>query len=91
MGDLVTTLSTAITLGKRHRDISKKIENSEFKNLLADLNLELAEAKLNTADLLDEIAMLRGKVRELEAMDTDPCPKCRVRQWNLVSSSPDPV
>ena len=44
--DLLTTISTSIALAGRLREIAKNIENAEFKNILADLSLELADLKL---------------------------------------------
>ena len=46
MGDIVTTISTAISLTSRLKEISENIRDAEFKNLLADLTLELADAKI---------------------------------------------
>lgn len=86
--DIITTIGTSISLANRLREISKNIENAEFKNLLADLSLELADLKLNLAGVLDENAELKSRVRELEASDADPCPKCRKRTWELNSSKP---
>lgn len=91
MGDVVSTIGTAITLTKRLREISKKIEDAEFKNLLADLSLELADAKLKIAELMEQNADLMVKVRSLESLDSEPCPKCRKRTWELISSAPDKV
>ncbi|MCZ4253748.1 hypothetical protein O4H27_20010 [Pseudoalteromonas shioyasakiensis] len=42
MADIITTMTSAIALTTRLRDISKNLEEAEFKNILADLNLELA-------------------------------------------------
>ena len=70
MADLMSTMATAISLAVRLREISKNIEDAEFKNLLADLSLELADAKLGMADTLvksmdkdKEIEALKGKLK----------------------------
>lgn len=57
--DIITTISTSITLAKRLRDISKNIEDAEFRNLLADLSSELADLKLEAASLKERIAELQ--------------------------------
>ena len=57
--DILMTIGTSITLAKRLREISKNIENAEFKNLLADLSNELADLKLEAAALKENIAALR--------------------------------
>jgi uncharacterized coiled-coil protein SlyX len=56
--DIVTNLSTAISLAKRLREISKNIEEAEFKNVLAELMSELADAKLDAASLKEKLAAL---------------------------------
>ncbi len=70
MPDLMSTMATAISLAGRLREISKNIEDAEFKNILADLSLELADAKLAMADIqvkaLDkdkEIETLKEKLK----------------------------
>lgn len=57
--DIIATISTSITLAKRLREISKNIEDAEFKNLLADLSSELADLKLEAASLKERIASLQ--------------------------------
>lgn len=57
--DIIITISTSITLAKRLREISKNIEDAEFKNLLADLSSELADLKLEAASLKERIAALQ--------------------------------
>ena len=65
MSDLMSTMSTAISLAGRLREISKNIEDAEFKNILADLSLELADAKLAMADI--QVRAL-DKDKEIEAL-----------------------
>ena len=91
MTDLVGSVSTAISLARRLKDISENIKGAEFKNLLADLSLELADVKLKLADVLEENARLRCEVSALRNVDGEPCPKCRKRGWQLESSKPDPI
>lgn len=49
--DIISTVNNSITLVKRLRVISKNISDAEFSNLLADLSLELAGVKLESASL----------------------------------------
>ena len=56
--DIVTTTSTAISLLRRLRKISKNIEEAEFNNLLADLANELADIKIEAASLKEKVAEL---------------------------------
>lgn len=64
--DVISSLSNAITIASRLREISKNISEAEFKNLLADLSLELADAKLEMVSLKEEIATLKQRAFELE-------------------------
>ena len=91
MGDPISTVSTAITIATRLREISKNIKDAEFKNLLADLNLELADAKLKIADLISENAVLRGKLNSLTSATGERCPKCNNRTFEIISTKPHPI
>lgn len=64
--DIVTNLSTAISLAKRLREISKNIEEAEFKNVLADLMSELADAKLDAATVKEQLAALMEENQALK-------------------------
>ena len=64
--DIIPNLSTAVTLVKRLQKISKNIENAEFKNALAELMNELADAKLDAASLKENMATLMGENQSLQ-------------------------
>ncbi|EGQ8102542.1 TPA: hypothetical protein ACN33E_002860 [Vibrio parahaemolyticus] len=66
MSDVLGSIGQAIGLAKRLREISKNIEDAEFKNLLADLNLELADTKLALADVMEQNFQLKAEVNELK-------------------------
>lgn len=91
MGDLITAVSTAITLATRLREISKNIEDAEFKNLLADISLELADAKLKIADLINKNIGLREKLNSLTSAAGERCPKCSNRSFEIISTKPHPI
>ena len=91
MADLITSLSTAITLATRLREISKNIEDAEFKNLLADLSLELADAKFTISDLMNENVELKDKIKALSSATGETCPKCNNRTYELISSKKHPT
>jgi regulator of replication initiation timing len=91
MVGLLSSITTAITIAKRLRDVSDKIKDADFKNLLAELTLNLADIKMQLAEVLEENTQLKAKVRALEAVEGDPCPKCHKRGWEIESSSPDPT
>lgn len=49
--DVIASLQNAIEIAGKLRALSKKIEDAEFKMLLADLSNDLADAKLEAANL----------------------------------------
>lgn len=89
--DIIFSLSNAVSLASRLKEISKNIENAEFKNLLADLCLELADAKIKIAGLLSENAELKEELHALTSADGELCPKCRNRTFELISSKPHAI
>ena len=77
--EALNTISNAITLAKQLREISKNIEEAEFKNVLADLMIQLANVKIESADAKERIADLMAKNGEPEedlervaTAETDP-------------------
>jgi len=87
----ITAITNAISLLTRLKQISGNIRDAEFKNLLADLSLELAEVKIKMAGLMNEKLELENRIKELESVEGDPCPKCRKRGWQIEKSEPDEV
>lgn len=59
-------IADAMSLANRLREINKKIGDAEFSGLLAELQLELAEAKARIADLVVENSELRTQLAERE-------------------------
>jgi len=79
--DIITTIGTSITLAKRLREISKNIEDAEFKNVLADLSSELADLKLEAATLKEQIAVLQEENALLKKTTQPPDEKPVGRKW----------
>ena len=86
----ITAITNAISLLTRLKQISENIRDAEFKNLLADLSLEVAEVKLKMAGLMNENLELQNRIKELESVEGDPCPKCRKRGWQVEKSEKHP-
>lgn len=84
-------ISTAITIARKLKEVSDKIKDADFKNLLADLTLELAEIKTQLADVLEENTRLKARISDLESTEGEKCPECLKRGWKLESSHPDAV
>ncbi len=59
--EIMNTISTALSIASRLKEIGKNINDAEFKNLLADLSLELADAKFKIAEVVEENARLKEK------------------------------
>jgi len=91
MVEIISSISNAISLVSKLKKVSENIRDAEFKNLLADLSLELAEAKMKMASLIGENADLQEKTRRLESVEGEPCPKCRKRGWHIEKSDPDEI
>lgn len=64
MSDVVMAIQSAIEIVGKLRALSKKLEDAEFKMLLADLSGELADAKLEVANLKMELAKTKEKLQE---------------------------
>ena len=54
--DPVASIQAAISTVGKLRDLAKKIEEAEFRMLLADLSNELADAKVEVAELKARLA-----------------------------------
>ena len=70
MVDIVSSITTAIDIVKKLRELDRKVKEAEFKTLLADLTSELGDAKLNAANLKIELAEAKSRIGELERQAT---------------------
>ena len=91
MTDVMQSLGHAIDIAKRLRVMNEKVKNADFANLIADLNLEFADVKLKLAGVMEENLRLKERIRALETVEGESCPKCRKRTYELESSRPDPT
>ena len=66
MVDVISTLNGVITTAKRLKEISDNISDAEFKNLLAEMNDQLANVKLDLVDFKEENVKLREELMELK-------------------------
>jgi len=64
MSDVVMAIQSAIEIVGKLRTLSKKIEDAEFKMLLANLSGELADAKLEVANLKMELAKVKEQFQQ---------------------------
>lgn len=89
MADIISTISSAISLVSRLKEIGQSNKDAEFKNVLANLSLELADAKMKLAAIIEENTQLKEKLRALENAEGEPCPKCHKKGWHVEESKPD--
>jgi len=65
MVELMSGIISAIEIAKKLNSLNKKIKDADFKMFIADLNIELANAKNNIAELIDENTKLKAEVERL--------------------------
>ncbi len=88
MSDLLPGISRAVTLATRLRVISERGRDAEFKGIVADLLLELAEVQLKLDELLNENAALKGQLQAHANPKGDRCPRCFEFGWRVTASRP---
>jgi hypothetical protein len=72
MSEIFSTIASAIATAKKLKELSDKARDAEFKNLVADLHLQLAEARTQLADLMQDNTKLKDKIQSLESFQGDP-------------------
>jgi hypothetical protein len=65
-GDVIASISAAITWGKELKKLSDKIDEIQFKTLISGLLNDLADAKINAADLKEQNLRLQAEVTDLQ-------------------------
>lgn len=81
MDDILAGITNAITIVGRLREVSKNISEVEFKNLLADLSGELADAKVQIADLKERLAIQAQEIQALKRADPNSKQKPSGVKW----------
>ena len=69
MVELLPTLSTALTLANKLREIGDNLKHAELKELIGDLKLQLADLKIGTADLIEENDSLKRQLASIQNAD----------------------
>jgi regulator of replication initiation timing len=91
MIEVISSVTTAIKLVSRLKEISEKLKDAQLNNLVGDLSLQLADLKVKLATVVEENVTLKQRVRELQNVEGEPCPRCQKRSWQLESSRRDSV
>ena|SRR5581483_12424331 len=89
MPDILGTIASVVGIVRKVQQASAKIHDAELKNLVGDLSLKVAELKVQLANVIDENTDLKGQIKAIQQADGEPCPRCRKRTWELVSSHAD--
>ena len=87
MSDMLP-ISRAVTLATRLRVISERGRDAEFRGVVADLLLELAEVQLKLDELLNENAGLKGQLHSNSNPKGERCPRCFELGWRVTGSRP---
>jgi regulator of replication initiation timing len=70
MIDVIDSISTAVTIARRIKEINDKIKDAELKNYIGDLMNELGDLKIAIAELKEENAELKMR-RNKENLDNE--------------------
>jgi regulator of replication initiation timing len=89
MHSVITSINNGITLVQRLREISKNIEDAEFKNVLADLSLEMSDTKLALAQVTEENAKLKSELTKLKHSQGDSQTNLVFKEFAYYTDSDD--
>jgi len=70
-------------------ELLKKGATIEAQEKIMELREAALELQEENISLKNQVLGLQGKVRKLEAVEGEPCPKCRKPAWIVESSEPD--
>ena len=85
MVEVLSSVTAAINIAKKLREVSERTRDADSKLLVADLTINLAEIKVQLAEVMEENTQLKAKINA----EGEPCPKCRKLGWHVESSQPD--
>ncbi|MEX7559328.1 hypothetical protein F9Z43_06610 [Pseudomonas monteilii] len=66
--DLMALIQQALEASGKLRDLSKKVEDADFKMILADLHNALADAKLESGELKMKLAWAQEEIVRLKQL-----------------------
>ena len=89
MANPVQSLNRAITLATRLRASSEKNKaNAEFKGMIDDILLELAEVQLKLEEMFSENLSLKTQAQAKANPKGELCPRCGEFGWKVTGSRP---
>jgi regulator of replication initiation timing len=72
MLELMAVVNASIETAKKLKALNEKIENADVKMLIADLCIQLSEAKLSISELLDNNRKLQEEINSLRSDQCEP-------------------
>jgi len=72
MIEVVEGVNAAITTVKKLNELNEKIKNAEVKMLIADLSIQLSDAKISISELLDRNRVLQEEINSLKSDQCEP-------------------
>lgn len=87
--DVVSSVNGAIALVSTLREVAKKIDQAEIRNLLADLSNELADAKMAVAELKEQLATASDENRLLKEARLEEREKPSEFKWGCYKFEDD--
>ena len=89
MANPVQSLNRAITLATRLRGASEKNKaTAEFKGMIDDMLLELAEVQLKLEELFSENLSLKSQAHAKAHPRGELCPRCGEFGWKVTNTRP---
>lgn len=91
MVDVVSSVSSALQLAARLREESLGLENTEIRNLLAELSAELETVRRSIAAILSEKAEAGLRLQPGPGEACERCPDCGNFTLGMVAWRPHPI
>ncbi len=91
MNNLIPAITSAMALIKQLKEKNEAGSSAEIAPILKELESQLAQAKAQATDLLEEKGKLEKKLIKIKESSGDICPKCKSNTYNLSESRPHPL
>lgn len=79
-------MSQALTLATRLRTLSERTKDSQFRGIVAELLLELAEVQIKLDELVNEHTALKAQLRAQATAQPERCPRCHELGWKVTNT-----
>lgn len=72
-------------------DLVKTGATIEAQEKIMELRTSALDAQEENIRLRNRISELEARIKTLESLEGEPCPRCRKRTWVVETSQPDPT